>query len=114
MNIFCGNCGKDSGVVREVSDGVNAFNVQKVGFIAKLPVIIGIPEWLLTCSFECKSELFLKKCTEYNVSEEQVAQAKREIQVMKDKLPQMAKETCEFMGKLQTVLKKQEKPIQKQ
>ena len=103
--IKCGNCGKDSGIERDESDGRNAAAVQRIGWIPKLPVLVGIPEWLFSCSPECKSELFQKKCAEFNVSDEQIAKAKQKTDDFKARIPEMAKETCEFMSKVQKVLK---------
>ncbi len=103
--IKCGNCGNDSGIERVENNGTNAAQIQHIGWIPKLPVLVGITEWLFSCSPECKSKLFAKKRAEYGVSNARVSEAAKIVSEVKKNIPQMTAETCSFIGKLQKTLK---------
>lgn len=85
MNILCGNCRKESGVKATRNEALNALNLKKAGFIAKFPVLLGLSEWMFTCSPECHRELLQQKFIEYGITEEDIQRVKDDLEKIKEK-----------------------------
>jgi hypothetical protein len=86
MIILCQHCQKSSDVIAHKNDGINALNLKKVGFYTRLPILLGISEWIFTCSRECYAIVFNNKLKEHNVTEETKTQAKDDFAQITKKL----------------------------
>ncbi len=102
MNILCGNCGKNSGIVKSGSDGADAAHIEQLdGWNLRLPALVGIFEWYFACSNECMKELLARAYEKHGVTVEMRAEASAKLDKMKEKIPEMAKETAGFMSQVQ-------------
>lgn len=107
MNIVCGKCGQDSGVVKTGRDGADAARVQHCAkFVVKLPVLIGINEWFFACSDACMKQLFEEAYAKHNVTGEMRAEAREITDRAMAKIPEQSREVGEKMARLARFLRK--------
>lgn len=105
MNMICQQCHKDAGIEKSGNNGKDAALAQNAGFIVKFLILYGIDQWIIVCSKDCYQLVRDRLFAEHNVTAETKAEAKEFLDEQKAKIPQMAKETCDFMAKVQRVLK---------
>lgn len=82
--IRCLNCEKDSEIIRDENDGINAFKAQEINWIVKNPFIYnGKNDWCYYCSDDCKNTHYSKHI---NLTKEEkkfgdgiIKKAKREL-----------------------------------
>lgn len=103
--VICDGCGKDSGFTRVGSDGTTGALIKRIGWVVKLPIMVGIPKWFFCCSDDCMRKALSFAYEEHGVTEEQKAEAKAILDKAKAKIPQMAAETAAFMTRLQKTLR---------
>jgi hypothetical protein len=103
--IKCGKCGADSGIEKSGSEGTDAARVQHIGWMIKLPILVGIAEWFMTCSEPCMRSLLDAAYAEHGITEKDRSDANKVVAECKEHIPQMAKETAEVMGRMQKVLR---------
>lgn len=89
--ILCQTCGKDSQLVETDNKGVDASNLRNIGWVVKLPILLGISEWLFCCSQDCYEPLINQKKIEYKVSAQDEVEAKQVMDKVNEEIPKHAR-----------------------
>ena len=66
MKVYCEHCGKELFNTNKENKGAIASEAQLKGYVAKLPLFYGVPEFKIFCSKEC-----YKSWSEENITPEQ-------------------------------------------
>lgn len=105
--VVCGDCGKDSGVLKSGNDGTDAATIENIEgeWCSRLPVLIGIVEWLFACSKKCMKDQLDRICAERGITDEQRREASAKVEKMRAKIPAMVKETTDHMAKIMELIK---------
>lgn len=98
--IVCRKCQKDSGLIGSESAGADAARLQRIGWIVKLPIMVGIADWFFACSQVCMRDLMEAAYLEHGVSAEERAEANKQIAECKARIPKMSRQTGEAMKRM--------------
>lgn len=104
--IRCEKCGADSGVEKSDSIGADAARIQRIGWVPKLPILVGISKWFIACSEVCMKSLLDAAYDEHGVTDEDKVKAKEITDDIKSRIPQMAQEAVEAVERLKKALRR--------
>jgi hypothetical protein len=100
-------CGIDSKVTNESNKGIAASNLINVGWSVKLPIMIGITEWLFCCSEACLKILYELKKIEYAVTPDLIQEAKEANLKFTEKIPIYAQNAVKAAEIIKNIFQKQ-------
>lgn len=80
MIIKCDYCGKKLFETNEKNRGAIASDAMRRGWVAKMPIFFGIPEFKIFCRKECKDKWFDK-----NIPKEKIQEGRKVCEELSDK-----------------------------
>ena len=102
MIVKCDYCGKELFETDKEKMGVIASDATRRGYITKMPIFFGVPEFKIFCCKECKDKWF-----DENISEDKVQRGNAIVKELSNKLhsEEFQQSVIKGLQRLQNILK---------